>query len=278
MPPDTYLSTILAAHRARARDQRRSLDALVGEAQDSPPPRPFAARLEEPAGGVLGVIAEIKRRSPSKGDLDPGLDPAAVAAEYEAGGAACLSVLTDERFFGGSPADLASARAACALPVLRKDFTVCPEDVCEARIMGADAVLLIVAALTDTELGTLHTLADELGLDALVEVHDRAELDRALGVGAELVGVNRRNLTTFAVDPGRADALVGHIPPEVVAVAESGITGPDDARRLADVGFQAVLVGETLVRAGDRRAAVAGLAGHTVGSRHPHGDGPRAGG
>jgi len=275
VPPATYLSEILAAHRARAHLDHRSLDALLAEAQAAPPPRPFAARIEEPAGGTLGVIAEIKRRSPSKGDLDPGLDPATVAADYEAGGAACLSVLTDAGFFGGSPADLAAARARCSLPVLRKDFTVGPADVCDARIMGADAVLLIVAALSDEELATLLTLAEELSLDALVEVHDHAELDRALAAGAALVGVNQRDLTTFAVDPGRALSLAPDIPPEVVAVAESGVRGASDARRLAGAGYQAVLVGEWLVRAADRRAAVAELAGHTVGRRHP-GHGPAA--
>ena len=165
-----------------------------------------------PAGGELAVIAEVKRRSPSKGPLDAGLDPAAVAADYEAGGAACVSVLTDEEFFGGSPADLAAARSACGLPVLRKDFTVSRADVCDARLMGADAVLLIVAALSDDELSSFLGLAQELSLDALVEVHDEAELERALDAGAELVGVNQRDLTTFAVDPERAARLVGGDP------------------------------------------------------------------
>ncbi len=239
----------------------------MAEAQSTPAPRPFAAKLSVSTGGELAVIAEVKRRSPSKGVLDAELDPAGVASDYEAGGAACLSVLTDGEFFSGSALDLRAARAACTLPVLRKDFTVCGADVCDARLMGADAVLLIVSALSDEELVSFLSLAQELSLDALVEVHDEGELERALDAGAELVGVNQRDLTTFSVDHERAVRLVGSMPPEVVAVAESGIGGADDVRRLADVGYQAVLVGESLVRAPDRRAAVRALSGHLVGPR-----------
>jgi len=267
VPPDTYLTGILASHRARAAADDRSLDALVAEAQSAPAPRPFAGRLAVVTGAELAVIAEVKRRSPSKGALDADLDPALVAADYEAGGAACVSVLTDAEFFAGSPQDLRAVRAACALPVLRKDFTVCGADVCDARLMGADAVLLIVAALSDQELISFLSLAQELLLDALVEVHDEAELERALDAGAELVGVNQRDLTTFSVDEERAARLVELIPPEVVAVAESGIRDGDDVARLADVGYQAVLVGESLVRAPDRRSAVRALSGHRVGVR-----------
>jgi indole-3-glycerol phosphate synthase len=267
VPPDTYLAGILAAHRARAAADGRRLPDLLARAQSSPPTRPFAAHLSVSTGGGLAVIAEVKRRSPSKGVLDAELDPAQVASDYEAGGAACVSVLTDEEFFGGSAADLEAVRSACGLPVLRKDFTVCEADVCDARLMGADAVLLIVAALSDDELVGLLSLAVELSLDALVEVHDEVELERALDVGAELVGVNQRDLATFSVDLDRAAALVQMIPPEVVAVAESGIRDEDDARRLAGLGYQAVLVGESLVRAPDRPAAVRALAGHTVGAR-----------
>jgi indole-3-glycerol phosphate synthase len=267
VPPDTYLTGILASSRARAAADDRSLDALVAEALSVPVPRPFAARLAAVTGAELAVIAEVKRRSPSKGALDADLDPAQVAADYEAGGAACVSVLTDAEFFAGSPHDLRAARAACTLPVLRKDFTVCGADVCDARLMGADAVLLIVAALSDDELISFLSLAQELLLDALVEVHDEAELERALDAGAELVGVNQRDLTTFSVDEERAERLVELIPPEVVAVAESGIRDGNDVARLADVGYQAVLVGESLVRAPDRRSAVAALSGHRVGVR-----------
>jgi indole-3-glycerol phosphate synthase len=182
-----------------------------------------------------------------------------LAADYAAGGATCLSVLTDAEYFGGSPADLAAARGAVALPVLRKDFTVCAADVCDARIMGADAVLLIVAALDDTELMELHGLALDVGLDALVEVHDEAELARALSVGATLVGVNQRDLVTFTVDTDRAVRVAQAIPDGVVRVAESGVDGPESAARLAAAGYDAVLVGESLVTSGDPTAAVRAL-------------------
>jgi indole-3-glycerol phosphate synthase len=253
----TYLDRILAAHRAAADDDDRSIEELLEQARAVGPARGFAAALRS-AGG-LGVIAEVKRRSPSKGDLHPDLDPAMLAADYAAGGATCLSVLTDAEYFGGSPADLAAARGAVALPVLCKDFTVCAADVCDARIMGADAVLLIVAALDDTELMELHGLALDVGLDALVEVHDEAELARALSVGATLVGVNQRDLVTFTVDTDRA-VRVGHaIPDGVVRVAESGVDGPESAARLAAAGYDAVLVGESLVTSGDPTAAVRAL-------------------
>ncbi|MBS1849037.1 MAG: indole-3-glycerol phosphate synthase TrpC [Actinobacteria bacterium] len=255
----TYLDRILTAHRATAAADRRSVDELFARAGTADAPRPFATALRSAAG--LGVIAEIKRRSPSKGDLHPGLDPAELAATYADGGAACLSVLTDVDFFGGSPDDLAAARAAVRIPVLRKDFTVCAADVCDARIMGADAVLLIVAALDDAELAELHALVGELGMDALVETHDEAEVERALAVGASLIGVNQRDLATFEVDTDRAVRVAAVIPTHVVRVAESGIRGVDDATRLADAGYDAVLVGESVVTAPDPRGAVAALAG-----------------
>ena len=209
--------------------------------------------------GELAVIAEVKRRSPSRGDLMVDLDPVEVATSYADGGASCLSVLTDSEWFGGSADDLRAARAASGLPVLRKDFTIDARDVCDARIMGADAVLLIAAALDDSELGDFSALATELGLDALVEVHDEAELERALAVGAGLVGVNQRDLLTFEVDTARATRVAAAIPPEVRSVAESGIMGPEDAALLAAAGYDAVLVGESVVVSDDRRAAVTAL-------------------
>ncbi len=259
----TYLDRIVGAHRAAAALDTRPLGDLLRRAGSQPPARGFARAL---AGGGLSVVAEIKRRSPSRGDLAAGLDPGPLAVRYAAGGAACLSVLTDAEAFGGSPEDLEAARGA-GLPVLRKDFTVSAADVADTRCMGADCVLLIAAALDPGELAELWALAGELGLDALVEVHDDAELARALSLGATLVGVNQRDLTTFEVDPGRAARLAAAIPPGVVAVAESGIAGPDQAQRLADAGFDAVLVGEHLVTAPDPAAAVAALAGHRVGVR-----------
>jgi indole-3-glycerol phosphate synthase len=260
----TYLEEILASHRARAAADGRVLGDLVEQALATPTPRDFAGTLR---GDGLACIAEIKRRSPSKGDLDLELQPELVAKEYVAGGAACLSVLTDEQFFGGSSADLVAAREASGLPALRKDFTVQEADVVDARLMGADAVLLIVAALDDEALRDCAGRAAALGLAAVVEVHDEAELARALAAGARIVGVNQRDLRTFAVDQDRACALAAKIPSGVVAVAESGIRDADDARRLADAGYDAILVGESLVRAGDRVGQLRTLVGHPVGSR-----------
>jgi indole-3-glycerol phosphate synthase len=260
----TYLADILASHRARAEADGRALPDLVEQAASTSPPRDFTAALR---GEGLSCIAEIKRRSPSKGDLDRGLQADLVANDYVTGGAACLSVLTDVEFFGGSTADLALARQASGLPVLRKDFTVQEADVADARLMGADAVLLIAAALSDPELAACAALAEQLGLAALVEVHDQEELARALAAGAALVGVNQRNLRTFQVDHERACALAAGIPAGVVAVAESGIRDAADARRLAEAGYDAILVGETLVRAADRPTQLRALVGHSVGSR-----------
>jgi indole-3-glycerol phosphate synthase len=257
----TVLDRIVAAHREAAAADRRDLDQLKEQAAAAPPPRKFRKSMGR---WGLDVIAEIKRRSPSKGELAPDLDPAALARAYEAGGAVALSVLTDAEFFGGSPDDLAAARAATNLPVLRKDFTVDERDVCDARIMGADAVLLIVAVLTDDELKRFHDLAHELGMAALVEVHDQAEIARAVVVHADMVGVNQRDLTTFEVDPGRAVRLARSIPSGVLKVAESGIGGADDLRRLADAGYDGALVGEHLVTSADPAEALRRLRGATA--------------
>jgi indole-3-glycerol phosphate synthase len=254
----TYLDRILEHHRARAGADHRSVADLRARSVDLPPARGFAAALADRP--TLGVISEIKRRSPSKGDLFANLDPAELARRYAAGGAACLSVLTDGPHFGGSPEDLAAARAAVDLPVLRKDFTVGPLDVLDARLMGADAVLLIVAALSDAELAELDGLAAEVGLDALVETHDEDEVARAVAhTRAGLVGVNQRDLVTFEVDTARAVRVAGAIPATAVRVAESGIRGQADAVELAAAGYDAVLVGEHLVTSGDPTAAVAAL-------------------
>jgi indole-3-glycerol phosphate synthase len=253
----TYLDRILERHREVAALDGRSTERLLAQARSMPPARGFRAAL---AGRTrLGVISEVKRRSPSKGELNGGLDPALLAAEYERGGASCLSVLTDEEFFGGSVADLQVARSACTLPALRKDFTVCDHDVLDARIMGADCVLLIAAALDRAELVAFHRLATEVGLDVLVEIHDEPELEVALAAGATLIGVNQRDLVTFQVDHERAVRMAGLMPPHVVKVAESGVRGPADAAGLRAAGYDAVLVGETLVTSGDPAGAVAGL-------------------
>jgi len=265
----TYLDRIGAWHREAASHDGRDLAQLAARARATSPPRDFTGALRARATSSMGVrqvalVAELKRRSPSKGDIAPDLDPAQVAREYVAGGATCLSVLTDGPHFGGSREDLEAARAAVGLPVLRKDFTVAAADVYDARIMGADAVLLIVALLDQRELTELHQLAGELSMAALVEVHDEGELARALDAGARLVGVNQRDLHSFEVERGRAARVAGHIPTGVVKVAESGVESASDVDGLADAGFDAVLVGEALLRSRDRQAAVAGLLGGTV--------------
>lgn len=255
----TYLDRILLRHREVAAADRRPIDALVADATAMPAARGFAAALGD--RNQLHVIGEVKRRSPSKGDLNVGLDPAALAAQYAAGGASCLSVLTDDEFFGGSVADLRAARAACAMPVLRKDFTVSLRDVCDARLMGADCVLLIAAALHSEELIEMHALATQIGLDSLVEIHDEHELEIAIAAGATLIGVNQRDLATFQVDHDRAVRMAAAIPDASVKVAESGVRHRGDAEALHAAGYHAVLVGETLVVSGDPTAAIRALRG-----------------
>jgi indole-3-glycerol phosphate synthase len=211
------------------------------------------------ASSGVSVIAEVKRRSPSKGALADIPDPAGLAAAYEAGGASVISVLTERRRFGGSLDDLRAVRAGVTIPVLRKDFIVTPYQLWEARAAGADLALLIVAALDQPTLESLHAEAVSLGLTPLVEVHDEAEVERAVAAGARLVGVNARNLKTLDVDRDTFARVAPAIPEGVVTVAESGIRGPEDVAELARAGADVVLVGETLVRGGDPAAAVAGL-------------------
>jgi indole-3-glycerol phosphate synthase len=267
----TILDDILATKRDEVTVLRhpQTRDLLRQTALDAPPPRDFTATLRRHDGRVA-VIGELKRRSPSKGDLAPDLDPGPTAKAYEAGGAVALSVLTDQHYFGGTVADLQAARDATTLPCLRKDFTLDEVQVYESRAIGADAILLIVAAIPDDALlADLHALAIELGLSVLVEAHDAAELERALRAGALVVGVNSRDLSTFAEDLGLAAGLSTTIPAEVIAVAESAIRSPDDARRVAAAGFDAILVGEALVRAEDPAALVRELAAAPVTRRSP---------
>jgi indole-3-glycerol phosphate synthase len=238
--------------------------ALRGAAEAAPAPRPFEAALR--AGPNVGLIAEIKRRSPSAGPIRPELAVAEVARAYAAAGAAALSVLTDREYFGGSLEDLAAAREAVALPILRKDFVVDEAQIWEARAAGADAVLLIVRILDDARLRELHALARGLGLGVLVEVHDRAELERALAAGARVVGVNNRDLDTFRTDLDVTLSLSGSLPAADVLVAESGIRGPEDVDRLAAAGVDAVLVGESLMRSPDVEAAARALASRPRGA------------
>jgi indole-3-glycerol phosphate synthase len=254
----SVLDDIVAGVREDLAVRRSALSEadLVAAVQDLPAPRDPMPAFRLPG---LSVIAEVKRRSPSKGALADIPDPAALAAAYAAGGADAISVLTEQRRFGGSLDDLRLVRAAVPTPVLRKDFVVTGYQLLEARAAGADLVLLIVAALEGGLLGELHDQARSLGLTVLTEVHDEAEIARALDVGADLVGVNARNLKTLEVDRDTFGRLVTLLPDDVVKVAESGVSGPHDAARYASEGADVVLVGEALVKDGDPRAAVAAM-------------------
>jgi indole-3-glycerol phosphate synthase len=262
----TILDDILATKRDEVTVLRspQTRDLLRKTALDAAPVRAFTSALRRDDGRVA-VIGELKRRSPSKGDLAPDLDAGPTAKAYEAGGAVALSVLTDQPYFGGTVADLQAARDATTLPCLRKDFVIDEVQVYEARAIGADAILLIIAAIPDDALlADLHALAIGLGLGVLVEAHDADEVERALRAGARVVGVNSRDLSTFAEDLGSATGLSGLIPPDVIAVAESAIRSADDSRRVAAAGFDAVLVGEALVRTDDPSALVRELAAAPV--------------
>ena len=248
------LKTILArkAEEIRERSARVSLRDLSARVDDAPPVRGFVAAIEAKiATGQAGVIAEVKKASPSKGVMRPDFRPAEIARSYEAGGAACLSVLTDVDFFQGADAYLQEARSACSLPVLRKDFTIDPYQVYEARVLGADCILLIVAALGDAALVELSELAAELDMDVLVEVHDGEELERALATPARLIGINNRNLRTFATTLDTTLELRSRVPAQRLLVTESGIVTREDVARMRGADVHAFLVGETFMRAED---------------------------
>jgi indole-3-glycerol phosphate synthase len=252
------LSGIVAATRQRVDTAKRTADLRVLERMgEGHTPRGFRRALERKARTGVAVIAELKKASPSRGMIRGTLHVGGIASELERAGAAALSVLTEERFFHGGLPDLAEASAATHLPCLRKDFMVDEFQLLEARANGADAVLLILSALDDPEFSRFHKRSHELGLDALCEVHDETELKRAMDLGAEIIGVNNRDLHTFAVDLGTSERLAPKIPPGVLRVAESGIRSGDDIRRLRAFGYDAFLVGESLMRADDPGAELA---------------------
>jgi indole-3-glycerol phosphate synthase len=247
------LTEILATKREHvtARKAAVSLSALQDQALAQTPPRGFRAALERASADGFGLIAEIKKASPSKGLIRADFDPPAHARAYQAGGAACLSVLTDAPYFQGSDDFLVAARAACTLPCLRKDFMIDPWQVLEARALGADAILVIMAALEDGAAAEIEMAAIELGMDVLVEVHDSAELERALTLKSRLIGVNNRDLRDFSVDFARTYELVGQAPEGCTFVAESGLGSHADLAAMAEHGVRCFLVGESLMRQAD---------------------------
>ncbi len=254
------LERIVATKREELAALRPGAREIRARASHAPPPRLFEAALADPSR--LSLVAEVKRRSPGAGAIDPSLDPPTLAARYEAGGAAAISVLTDGPWFGGRLADLEAVRERVNVPCLRKDFTLDSLHLHEARGAGADGVLLIVRILSDTALRELREEAESLGMGVLVEAHDAEEVDRALASGARILGVNNRDLSTFRTSLETTFGLLERIPDSVTLVSESGIRTPDDAARLAAAGVDALLVGEALVRSGDATAAARGLASH----------------
>jgi indole-3-glycerol phosphate synthase len=257
------LDKILEVKRREVAERKAatSLADLQARLLAQTPPRGFRAALDAKAAQGYGLIAEIKKASPSKGLIRADFDPPAHARAYEAGGAACLSVLTDAEFFQGHEDYLIAARAACGLPVIRKDFMIDPWQVIEARSIGADAILIIVAALEDGQMAEIEDAALGLGMDVLVEVHDEAELDRALALRSRLIGVNNRNLKDFSVSFDRTYELVGRAPEGCTFVAESGLTSRADLDAMAAHGVRCFLIGESLMRQDDVEAATRALVG-----------------
>ena len=256
--PDILKRIIERKHEEiRERSASISIEALLDQSTLADSPRGFTASINRKlAAGDAAVIAEVKKASPSKGVLRESFDPAEIARSYEAGGAACLSVLTDKDFFQGSEAALQAAREACNLPVIRKDFIVDAYQVAEARAIGADCILLIAAALDDKQMNALYQQAVELGMDVLVEVHDEAELQRSLAMNPMLLGINNRDLRTFDVTLDTTLGLLDKIPSSTRVVTESGILNTQDVQRMRDADVHAFLVGEAFMRADDPGAAL----------------------
>jgi len=264
----TILDRIIAYKRdeVAAAKSRVPLAALLTAAQSAPPPRGFERALRRAGAAGTALIAEIKKASPSKGLIRADFDPASHARSYAAAGAACLSVLTDGPSFQGSPEDLTAARAAAPLPIIRKDFMIDPYQIAETRALGADCILIIMACLGDAQARALSDAARALDLDVLVETHDEREVDRALALGATMIGVNNRDLRTFTTDLGVTERLAARLPREVLLVAESGVNTPRDIARLKAAGAGAFLVGESLMRAPDLAAATRALIGAETGA------------
>ncbi|MET0181070.1 MAG: indole-3-glycerol phosphate synthase TrpC [Novosphingobium sp.] len=259
---DKLAEIVATKHREVARRQRREPHAALAElATAQPAPRGFAAALAARAADGFALIAEIKRASPSKGLIREDFHPAVHAREYARGGAACLSVLTDAPYFQGHEDHLIAARQAVSLPVLRKDFMVDPWQVLESRALGADAILIIVAALSDGQMAEIEAAAREHGMDVLVEVHDEAELDRAARLRSRLIGINNRDLKTFVTDLATTERLAPRAPADSLLVGESGIASHADCVRLADSGVRTFLVGESLMRSDDLVTATRALLG-----------------
>jgi len=258
----TALDRIIAYKRGEvsALKAERSMSSLLADAKSAPAPRGFAARLSEVAAlGENALICELKRKSPSAGDILPGAHPAEIAQDYERGGAACLSVLTDYPSFGGSLDDLAAIHAAVSLPILRKDFMIDPIQVAEARAHGADAILVILSAVDDLLAKDLCAAATDLGMDTIIEVHDAAEMDRANALPSSLVGVNNRDLTRMVTDLAVTEQLATALSPGKSLISESGISAPDHIIRLRKTGARRFLIGESLMKAERRAEACANL-------------------